>query len=184
MLFLGKRYKSLGLAKRVELGKPRARQDWAVEQITIEPNITYTALYHRYCQKFGKFSDRTFTIDWKKARERAEQFRSEVHEAKIKQAVEVEAAQITRDILSKFDAMEILSNIARGETGSPSSSERTKAIETLAKLDGWMSPTKVEQKTTFQIDDLTSLSEEELIEHYIGNTRSDKKGIERPEASR
>lgn len=68
-----------------------------------------------------------------------------------------EIKSVKWDIMKRNEGMAILSDVARGKAKRvdgvivmPSFAERTKAIDSLAKIDGWNSPAKVEQSITFE----------------------------------
>jgi hypothetical protein len=65
--------------------------------------------------------------------------------------IELEKEAVKRNILSKHDALEILTEIAQGKVKKvegtliiPSPSDRKGAIESIAKIEGWNAPTKSE----------------------------------------
>jgi hypothetical protein len=66
-----------------------------------------------------------------------------------------EQSAVKRNILSKHDALEILTEIAQGKVKKvegtliiPSPSDRKGAIESIAKIEGWNAPTKSETDVT------------------------------------
>jgi len=76
-----------------------------------------------------------------------------------------------QSILSRYECLEILSNIAKGSARKvaneslliPNDSDRTRAIQQLAKMEGWDAPVQVNSNTTLNLEILT---DEELKQCY------------------
>jgi hypothetical protein len=100
------------------------------------------------CQK----SDRTVRRFVKKATEY--NLNRIIKQEKVKDDILLKstAESIKRDILSRDEALEILSSISRGNAKKikdeliiPSASEQIRAIDKLAELNGWNMPAKIAQ---------------------------------------
>lgn len=77
------------------MNNPKSRQQWILEELTIDASLGYNDCFARYSQKFTKLSRRTFTKDWNKAKERYVELQDSVNAA-IEQAIiseEVQAAK-------------------------------------------------------------------------------------------
>jgi hypothetical protein len=103
---------------------------------------------------FGKkwqLGNRTFDRYWEVANEaHREQFEA-INSAKLEQRIESEKEAVKRDIISKHEALEILTKIAKGtakrvegQVIMPSPGEQRQSIETMAKIEGWFAPKEIE----------------------------------------
>lgn len=135
------------------MNNPKSRQEWIFDLLISEPTLSNGDCFTRYLQKFTK-SRQTFQKDWNKAQERFKEYIKAVNKAKLEESIKLEKESLKRDILSKHQAMEILTKIAKGNAARfegkvsiPSASERTKAISELAKFDGWYEPEKHDHTT-------------------------------------
>jgi predicted CopG family antitoxin len=130
------------------MNNPKQRQQWIYEELVKLPNTSFSDLFSIYYEKFSK-SEVTFSKDWKKATEKIKQYQQAINNAKLEQSIETEKEAVKRNILTKLEAMEILTEIAQGKAKKidgkiimPSFTDRKGAIETLGKFDGWNSPNK------------------------------------------
>jgi hypothetical protein len=120
--------------------------------------ISYTNVFEVFLSKF-KVSEPTFAKYWKLANEAYKERRSLINEAKLNETIQIEKEAVKSDILSKEEAMAILTEIAKGgakdvgdKTIIPNPADRKSAIEVLAKLNGWEAPKKTENiNTTIEI---------------------------------
>lgn len=133
------------------MNNPKQRQDWIFEQLVIDGSIRFTTLFRVYLEKFGKISEITFTKDWKKARARFEEYSTKLQQVRLKEVVKAEKVMVQRNILDRMAAMEILTEIAIGKAKRvegtvvmPSFNERTRAVEVLAKMEGWFAPAEID----------------------------------------
>lgn len=134
---------------------PKHRQDWIFNELMQDKNTTYLDMFTKYLQKFTNLSRQTFTLDWKKAQARAEKHHQAINDAIIKESIKLEKTIVKKAILSKHQALEILSEIAQGKAKRvegqvvmPSPNEQTTAIKTMATLEGWEAPKKTELEIT------------------------------------
>lgn len=130
------------------MNNPKARQQWILDELVKLPNISYVEMWARYGQKWAK-GKTTFDKDWLKANTDLNEYQDAIKKAKLEQSIEIEKEAVKRNILTKLEAMEILTEIAQGKAKKidgkiiiPSFAERKGAIETLGKFDGWIAPTE------------------------------------------
>jgi hypothetical protein len=94
---------------------------------------------------FGKkwqLGNRTFDRYWEVANEaHREQFEA-INSAKLEQRIESEKEAVKRDIISKHDALEVLSKIVMGDLNA--NNDKRQSIETMAKIEGWFAPKEIE----------------------------------------
>lgn len=111
--------------------------------------------------KVGKkwqISPRTFDRHWKTANERYSGSQEATQKALSEQRTEIEKERLKKAILSKDEALMILSKIGNGTATKvdgnilvPSFNERTNAIKTMAEFQGWKAPTKIDIDGTVTI---------------------------------
>lgn len=106
----------------------------------------------RYVQKAKEYN--------KSRLDRAESIKADAEDEETKKAAK-------KAILSRFKSLEILSNIANGtgrkagdEILIPSDGDRIRAIQQLAKMEGWEAPTKTAQ-TDSRGNDIKHISPED-----------------------
>lgn len=135
--------------------KPKDRQDWIFQELVKDKNKTFSEMFSDYLVEFGKISEVTFNIDWKKANATHSEYRESIKNKIIDASAKEEIKAVKKAILSKHEAMEILTEIAIGKAKKvegtiiiPTASERRGAIETMAKIEGWNAPTKSENINT------------------------------------
>jgi hypothetical protein len=110
-------------------------------------------MFAKYSQEFAK-SNKTFDKDWLKANTELKEYQQIINNAKLEESISLEKEAVKRNILSKHDALEILSEIAQGKVKKvegtliiPSPSDRKGAIESIAKIEGWNAPNKLDIST-------------------------------------
>lgn len=130
------------------MNNPKARQQWILDELKKAPATSYVEMWARYGQKWAK-GKTTFDKDWLKANTDLNEYQQAIKKAKLEQSIETEKEAVKRNILTKLEAMEILTEIAQGKAKKidgkiiiPSFAERKGAIETLGKFDGWIAPTE------------------------------------------
>ena len=113
-------------------------------------NVQYKDVMLVFVSKF-ELTEQTFVRYWKQANENHKEQRELINNAKTEQTIETEKEAVKKAILQKHEALEILTEIARGKAKKidgqiimPSPNERKGAIETMAKLEGWEAPKKTE----------------------------------------
>ncbi len=136
------------------MNNPKTRQQWIYDLLISKPSLSYVDGLAKYGQKWAK-SKTTFDKDWKKAQVRLKEYQKTINDEKLKESIKQEKEAVKRNILSKHDAMEVLSNLARGVASKiedkvviPNANDRIKAIAELSKFSGWYEPEKVEQDVT------------------------------------
>ena len=122
--------------------KTKINKDKAVELILdeIEKGLTFNDCMAVILSKV-QLNERTFADYWKEAQETYRERRKAIEKAKIEQSIEIEKKRTEYNILEKFRCMEIASTIA---IASKRDSDRIKALDYLAKVDGHYSPQKIE----------------------------------------
>ncbi len=147
------------------MNNPKSRQQWILDELKINPAIGFSETFSKYLVKFSK-SEVTFSKDWNKVNTEFQEYQESIKKAKLEQSIETEKEAVKRNILSKHDAMEILSEIAQGKEKevagkkvAPSYADRRNAIETLSKIEGWNAPTKQETDINFSKDVVINIGE-------------------------
>lgn len=142
------------------MNNPKTRQQWILDGLKINPSISFRDMFSDYYAKFSK-SEVTFSKDWNKANTELKEYQQIINNAKLEESIATEKEAVKRNILSKLDAMEILTEIAigkpkkiAGEIIFPSAGERRGAIETMSKIEGWNAPTKQETKIEANFADI------------------------------
>lgn len=122
---------------------PKSRQKWLFELLKKEPACTYLNAFHQYKQRYD-FSETTFVSDWKKANKELETWQNKVSSEVQKQEIQIEVEARKGNILTKIEALAVLSQIARGEPLEkdnkkyyPSFRDQINAVTQLAKIEGW-----------------------------------------------
>jgi len=102
----------------------------------------------------GKFrcSEPTFDKYWKLANEAYKQEFSEVETAKVNERTEIELNTLRSDILSKDQALTILSIIVNNEEQKPN--DRISAVNQMSKMQGWESPKQIDNNNTHKVEPL------------------------------
>jgi hypothetical protein len=131
--------------------KPNKQQyiDFILNELN-SGNIQYKDVLSVFVGKWG-VSEKTFERYWKKANEAYLQQREAINNAKLNETIELEKEAVKKAILSKHEALEILSEIAKGKHKKVeghlvivTANEQKNAIETMAKLQGWNEATKIQ----------------------------------------
>ena len=113
--------------------------------------------------KFGKkwrYPEDTFDKHWLEAKELYLERRKEINDAKMEAIKEMEVEAVKRNILSKLDALEILTEIATNQIisdkGISNDSDRINAIKTINQMQGYNAPKEskleIEQNDPFIIE--------------------------------
>jgi len=113
-------------------------------------NVQYKDVMLVFVSKF-QLTEKTFCIYWKTANtqytERLQERNNKLEDQRTTLAKET----LKKDILTKFEAMEILTEIAQGKPKKvegtivmPNHNERINAVKTLATFEGWEAPKKTE----------------------------------------
>lgn len=113
-------------------------------------NVQYKDVMLVFVSKF-ELTEQTFVRYWKQANENHKEQRELINNAKTEQTIETEKEAVKKAILTKHQALEILTEIAQGKAKKvegqiimPSPNERKGAIETMMKMEGWTAPIKTE----------------------------------------
>ena len=88
---------------------PLNRQDWIFDLLKVDP-VTYGEMYSKYSKMFGRFSQMTFTKDWKKANDRYQSYKNKVNTEKEKQSIHLELKTEKGGLKSKFQRLMTLQN--------------------------------------------------------------------------
>ncbi len=117
---------------------------------------SYTDVFKLAVSKF-KFSEPTFARYWKEAKPLYHKEREMIDKVKTSNMIQAEVSELRANILSKMEALEILTKIAKGVSRkvgnhilTPSDAERRASIETIAKIEGWNSPDKMESTNSIE----------------------------------
>lgn len=125
--------------------------DFIVNELN-KGNVQYKDVCSVFCSKF-QLSERTFNSYWKNANVAFSKQREAINKEKLIATIDQEKKEVKRAIIDKFEALEILSDIAKGKAKRiegqivmPSPSEQRQAIDSIAKIQGWNSPIENELK--------------------------------------
>lgn len=152
--------------------KENAYIDFIVNELR-NGNVSFEKVFKLNLTKFN-LTRPTFSKYWKMANERHSIERTEIERQKLSKTIQEEIKAVTKQILTKNEALEIITNIAKGNARRikvdgkeqvliPTEQERLKAIDIAAKIEGWNAPQKTESKIMFtEFDDMNDeqLSEE------------------------
>jgi len=121
--------------------------------IELEKGTTYTDCIGVIRSK-SKLAESTFANYWNEANERYKEVLNNRQKELNVLSTDIEKERLKSAILTKFERMEIASNIARGKAWKsgnvmivPSASDRMKACDYLSKIDGDYAPTKTDLTT-------------------------------------
>jgi|GEM_PF-3420042 len=98
-------------------------------------NNSHKEVFAVVCHNLPSIVRRTFDKYWKLANERYTDELQAIQKQKTAIHTEIELSTTTANVLTKVQAKEILSQIAKKEQSKPS--EKIQAIKTLADLEGW-----------------------------------------------
>ena len=134
--------------------KTEIRQKWLFNELRKYPMNGYRDFLTMYIATFGK-SERTFVRDWKEAQKELKAWNGKVMDTLI-------AKEVTKGVEEeKTYLLTRLEDIARGEPYDtdegkvyPTFRDQLRAIEQLAKMEGWYAPEKQEVNTNFVVTGL------------------------------
>ena len=133
--------------------------DFILSQLN-KGNVKYNDVCLLFCTKFD-LTKQSFNKYWKIADESHKQQREVINKEKLNTTIEAEKEALKMNILSKFEGMEILTEIAKGKPKKvegvivmPNHNERINAIKTLATFQGWEAP-KETKNTNMNIENPT-----------------------------
>lgn len=84
---------------------PKYRQDWILDLLKSEPNMSYGEVFTKYLQVFTKLSRQTFSKDWKKAKEQLNDYQKKAQKEKERVSLEVEAEAVKSGLKTKIDRL-------------------------------------------------------------------------------
>lgn len=136
------------------MNNPKTRQQWIYDELVSNPNLSYSECWGIFGVKWGK-TENTFTADWNKATVKHKEYQDVINNAKLEESIKIEKQAVRKAILTKHEALEILTEIAQGKPKRiegtivmPTPNERKGAIETMMKIEGWTATTKTEVELT------------------------------------
>lgn len=131
--------------------KTEIRQKWLFNELRKYPMNGYRDFLTMYIATFGK-SERTFVRDWKEAQKKLKAWNSKVMDTLIAKEVAKGVEEEKMYLLTRLE------DIARGEPYDtdegkvyPTFRDQLRAIEQLAKMEGWNAPAKQEFKGDFEV---------------------------------
>jgi hypothetical protein len=110
-------------------------------------NVEHKNVVSVFCAKF-RCTDRTFDKYWKLANEAYKQEFNEVETAKVNERTQIELNTLRSDILSKEEALKVLSDIVINGEQKPN--DRISAVNQMAKMQGWEAKKEIEQTNIIQ----------------------------------
>lgn len=121
---------------------PKDRQNWIYGLLVSDPNLSYSDCWAKYMLEWGN-SKSTFDSDWKKANAEFEKYKADVQEKIIEKTAQIEVDErIERGIISKVDALKILSDFAKSD--EETTKDRISAIKEMSDMEGWKAPSKID----------------------------------------
>lgn len=93
---------------------PAYRQNWILDNLKSNPTESYNDMFTKYSQDFPNISRRTFTKDWEKANSAFKSYHVLINNAKLEESIAQEKEAVKRNILTKVERQQLLSDIARG----------------------------------------------------------------------
>ncbi len=89
------------------MNNPKARQEWIYNELTKEPNTTYSEMCSKYAVSCGK-SPRTFDKDWSIANERFQEFQKKLQKEKDNARIKLERDFIKNGLKTKYERVLII----------------------------------------------------------------------------
>ena len=133
--------------------------NFIIEQLQ-SGNIVYKDVMSLFVSKW-QLSERQFVRYWNIANERHLESQKKLQKEKDALYSDAQKEAVKSNILQKHEALEILSKIAKGTAKKigeqviiPSATEQRGAIETMAKIEGWMAPTKQDIRTNLGAEEI------------------------------
>lgn len=133
--------------------------NFIIEQLQ-SGNIVYKDVMSLFVSKW-QLSERQFVRYWNIANERHLESQNKLQKEKDALYSDAQKEAVKSNILQKHEALEILSKIAKGTAKKigeqviiPSATEQRGAIETMAKIEGWMAPTKQDIRTNLGAEEI------------------------------
>ena len=137
--------------------KNEIRQNWLLKELKKSPLGSYRDFSDKYMQTFG-VSERTFARDWQQAQKALRVWSNKIKTALLKEEVAKEIEEEKEALITRLEVLQYLSDIARGEPYDtdegkvyPTFRDQLRAIEQLAKMEGWNAPAKQEFKGDFEV---------------------------------
>jgi hypothetical protein len=137
--------------------KTKIRQKWLFNELRKYPMNSYRDFLTMYIATFGK-SERTFVRDWKEAQKELKAWNGKVMDSLIAKEVAKGVEEEKTYLPTRLEVLQYLSDIARGEPYDtdegkvyPTFRDQLRAIEQLAKMEGWNAPAKQEFKGDFEV---------------------------------
>ena len=99
---------------RPQLNKTKIRQDFIFDELVKNSGLSFSQMFTRYSEKFSNsenfsnFSEKTFSLDWKKANSRFEQHRQTLNQLKSDEIIKTEIESIKQGIKTKKERVLIL----------------------------------------------------------------------------
>lgn len=136
-------------------------------------NVSFNSVYELNRTKYNLHRP-TFSKYWKLANERYWEEYKEVKKMKFKESLKNAKSETKKQIITKEQALEILSEIAQGterrirtdageEVIFPSASEQIRAIDQMSKIEGWIAPQKINMIKEDESSGLVVMSLSELM---------------------
>ena len=140
--------------------KTEIRQKGLFNELRKYPMNGYRDFLTMYIATFGK-SERTFVRDWKEAQKELKAWNGKVMDTLIAKEVTKGVEEEKTYLPTRLEVLQYLSDIARGEPYDtdegkvyPTFRDQLRAIEQLAKMEGWYAPEKQEVNTNFVVTGL------------------------------
>lgn len=160
-----------------DMSKKRPRKDICVEALLkeIRKGTSHSNCFAYFSNKWH-YPKRTFDNHWGEAQKHYNKEREAINKKIQSQRIEAEKEAVKRDIMTRLDILERLSNIARGrvvvtradEHFEPSQAEQIRAMETINRMQGYNDADRLEVKN---VDEFSKMTDEELHE-YISKGRA------------
>lgn len=86
---------------------PAYRQQWILDLLKSEPNVSYVDMWAKYGQKWAK-GKTTFDKDWKQAQEDLKEYQKKAQREKERVSIEIEKEAVKKGLKTKIDRLLVL----------------------------------------------------------------------------
>ena len=140
------------------MDKKRISKEKAIEVILKQKDkgLTYTDTFD-VIKRNATLSESSFKIYWNEANVIYSERQEAINAIMIEQRVEIEKEALKQAILTKYERMEISSDIARGDVAFSTVADRIRALDYLSKIEGDYAPSKTDITTNGKDFDITRI---------------------------
>jgi len=89
------------------MNNPKTRQEWIHEELTKEPNTSYSEMFSKYSVEFSK-SEKTFSKDWNAAKQRHQDYQRKLQKEKEALTIQEDLKPLKNGLKTKNDRLLLL----------------------------------------------------------------------------